>query len=202
MLRSQALEILKRMMPLTIPDVLNPDAGRHDGPPDEQAFAAEQVGYYFKYQNAGFQFSANWPDPSLLGLGDLPKTANGVAEPSSGTPERCSSPMARTRQKAVEYLHDALQDEQMWRSQITGNPDEGTIPVGQLPILQSVWAEWASAPPDFMLPTRGPTSVFDSLGRTPARLPRTILGVMQFDAARPEWIKYLSGEERTPRWPA
>ncbi len=96
--------------------------------------------------------------------------------------------------KAVEYLQAVANDEQMWKESITGNPDEGTIPVGQLPILQSLWTTWETSPPDFIAANPWTKSVFNSLGNAAAIAP-TPLGVLQFDTARAEWIKYLSGEE-------
>ena len=190
----EALEIMKRMMPLTIPDVLNPTPVNTTVSPDEQSFASEQVGYYFKYQNAGFQFSANWPDPSLIGLGPLPKTAEGVGGTVFWDTGAVLFTYGANKAKAVEYLQALGSDEQMWRDSITGNQDEGTIPVGQLPILKSVWDAWAASPPDFVAANPWARSVFDSLPNASAIAPCT-LGVLQFDTARAEWIKYLSGEE-------
>jgi len=190
----QALEILKEMMPLTIPDVLNPTPVNTTVSPDEQSFAAEQVGYYFKYQNAGFQFSANWPDPSLIGLGALPKTPDGVGGTVFWDTGAVLFTYGANKDKAVEYLQSIAKDEQMWRESVTGNPDEGTSPVGQLPILQSLWTEWETSPPDFIAANPWTRSVFNSLGKASAIAPNT-LGVLQFDTARAEWIKYLSGEE-------
>lgn len=194
----EALEIMKRMMPLANPDVLNPTSVDNTVAPDEQAFAAEQVGYYFKYQNAGFQFSANWPDPSQINLGPLPKTANGVGGTVFWDTGAVLFTYGANKAKAVEYLQAIGSDEQMWRESITGNPDEGTIPVGQLPILNSVWTAWESAPPDFITANPWAKSVFESLPNASAIAP-TPLGVLQFDTARVEWIKYLSGEEADAR---
>jgi hypothetical protein len=194
----QALEILKRMMPLTIPDVLNPTPVNTTVSPDEQAFAAEQVGYYFKYQNAGFQFSANWQDPSLINLGALPKTPDGVGGTVFWDTGAVLFTYGANKSKAVEYLQALAVDEQMWRESVTGNADEGTVPVGQLPVLQSLWAEWETAPPDFIADNPWTRTVFNSLANASAIAP-TPLAVLQFDTARPEWIKYLSGEEPDAR---
>jgi hypothetical protein len=189
----EALEIMKRMMPLTIPDVLNPTPVNTTVSPDEQSFAAEQVGYYFKYQNAGFQFSANWQDPSQINLGPLPKTPDGVGGTVFWDTGAVLFTYGANKAKAVEYMQTIGSDEQMWRESVTGNPDEGTIPVGQLPILNSVWTAWESAPPDFIANNPWTKSVFQSLPNASAIAPCT-LGVLQFDTARAEWIKYLSGE--------
>lgn len=190
----QALEIMKRMMPLANPDVLNPTSVDNTVAPDEQAFAAEQVGYYFKYQNAGFQFSASWPDPSLINLGALPKTPDGVGGTVFWDTGAVLFTYGANKAKAVEYMTTLSKDQQMWQESITGNPDEGTIPVGQLPVLQSIWTEWESAPPEFVANNPWTSSVYASLANAKAIAP-TPLGVLQFDTARTEWIKYLSGEE-------
>jgi multiple sugar transport system substrate-binding protein len=134
----EALEILKRMMPLAPADLLTADAVDNTVHPDEAAFAAEQAGYYFKYQNAGFQFSANWPDPSQLRLGGLPKTEAGVGGSVFWDTGAVLFKYGANKQAAVDYLTALAKDERMWKDSVTGNEDLGTIPVGQLPVLQSV----------------------------------------------------------------
>src|SRR3984893_16794811 len=71
----QALDIMKQMLAVSAPNVLNTgttDAGVNNTP-DEDAFAAQQATYFVKYQNAPLRFAATWPDPSQLQLGPLPK---------------------------------------------------------------------------------------------------------------------------------
>ena len=189
----EALEILKRMIPLGPSDILSPGAVDNNVKPDEASFAAEQAGYYFKYQNAGFQFSANWPDPSLLRLGALPKTPDGVGGTVFWDTGAVLFTYGANKPKAVEYLQALSNDQEMWKESAIGNPDEGTIPVGQLPVLQSVWSAWAASPPDWYTANPWMLSVLGSLQQASAIAP-TILGIKQFDLARPEWHKYLSGE--------
>ncbi|HRA47776.1 MAG TPA: extracellular solute-binding protein [Thermomicrobiales bacterium] len=189
----EALEIMKRMMPLGPADILDPGAVDNNVKPDEAAFAAEQAGFYFKYQNAGFQFSANWPDPSLLRLGALPKTPTGVGGTVFWDTGAVLFTYGSNKPAAVSYLEALSKDEQMWKESVTGNPDEGTIPVGQLPVLNSVWAAWAATPPDWYTANPWMLSVLGSLQNASAIAPN-ILGIKQFDIARPEWHKYLSGE--------
>ena len=74
----QALEILKSMMQWTAPDILAAAGVDNTTLVDQAAWAAEQAGYYFKYQNAPLTYSFTWPDPSQLRLARLPKTADGV----------------------------------------------------------------------------------------------------------------------------
>jgi multiple sugar transport system substrate-binding protein len=68
----EALEIMKRMMPLANPDVLS------EGSTDEQAFAAEHAAYYVKYQNAHLRMAAAWPDPSQIQIAALPVQVGGI----------------------------------------------------------------------------------------------------------------------------
>jgi hypothetical protein len=190
----QALEILKRMMPLAPADLLTADAVDNTVHPDEAAFAAEQAGYYFKYQNAGFQFSSNWPDPTQLRLGALPKTADGVGGSVFWDTGVVLFTYGANKQKAVDFLTALSKDERMWKESVLGNPDEGSPAVGQLPVLQSVWAGFDAAPPDWYTANPWMKEVLGSLQNASAIAP-TIIGIKQFDAARPEWHKYLSGEE-------
>jgi multiple sugar transport system substrate-binding protein len=194
----EALEILKRMMPLAPADLLTADAVDNTVHPDEAAFAAEQAGYYFKYQNAGFQFSANWPDPSQLRLGGLPKTEAGVGGSVFWDTGAVLFKYGANKQAAVDYLTALAKDERMWKDSVTGNEDLGTIPVGQLPVLQSVWAAYDAAPPEWYAANPWTKSVLTSLQNASAIAP-TILGIKQFDVARPEWHKYLSGDEPDAR---
>jgi hypothetical protein len=194
----EALEILKRMMPLAPADLLTADAVDNTVHPDEAAFAAEQAAYYFKYQNAGFQFSANWPDPSQLRLGGLPKTEAGVGGSVFWDTGAVLFTYGANKAKAVEYLTALSKDERMWKDSVTGNEDLGTIPVGQLPVLQSVWAAYDASPPEWYAANPWTKSVLASLQNASAIAP-TILGIKQFDVARPEWHKYLSGDEPDAR---
>ena len=88
----EALEIMKRMMPLANPDVLQP--GKTDGgvnqTPDEQVFASKAAAYYIKYQNAHLRFASTWEDPSQVTASphcQRPKMA--LAGRCSGQPARC-----------------------------------------------------------------------------------------------------------------
>ena len=194
----EALDIMKRMMPLANPDVLveGPvDATVHQ---DEAAFAGQQVAYYFKYQNAGLQFASNWPDPSQLRIGGLPKTENGVGGTVFWDTGAVLFKYGGNKQKCVDFLTALSKDDRMWEESIVGNEDEGVSPVGQLPVLQSVWAAWDASPPDWYAANPWTKSVLESLGRASAIAP-TIIAIKQFDVARPEWHKYLSGEEPDPK---
>ena len=72
------------------------------------------------------------------------------------------------------------------------------LPVGQLPVYQSVWEEYKSAPPECIADNPWAAAIWDGLGNAKAIAP-TILAITQFDLARPEWHKYLTGEESDPK---
>ncbi|MER3438461.1 MAG: ABC transporter substrate-binding protein [Chloroflexota bacterium] len=196
----EALEILKRMMPLTSADVLSEgstDAGVN-ATPDEQAFAAQQAAYYIKYQNAHLRMAAAWPDPSKVRIAGLPVKEGGAGGTVFWDTGAVLFKYGQNKEKAVEFMLALSKDMRIWKNSIQGDPEKGTIPVGQLPVLQSIWAEWKSTPPDFVSANKWIFSVYDSLSRAKAIAP-SILSVTQFNVARPEWIKYLSGEEPDPK---
>lgn len=191
----QALEILKRMMPLTTADILSPGStdGGVNATPDEQAFSAEQAAYYFKYQNAHLRMAATWPDPSKVRLSALPVAKGGVGGTVFWDTGIVLFTYGENKQKAADFVWALSNDDRVWKESIAGNKDTGIPAVGQLPILQSKWAAWAQTPPDFITANPWAVSVKDGLAKAKAIAP-SILSVTQFDVARPEWIKYLSGE--------
>jgi hypothetical protein len=192
----EALEIMKRMMEWTTSDILSEGStdGGVNATPDEQAFAAEQAAYYIKYQNAPLRMAAAWPDPSTLRLGTLPVQEGGVGGTVFWDTGIVLFTYGQNKEKAVEFVQALSNDEAIWQNSILGNPDEGTIPVGQLPIEQSIWEEWTANPPDWLEGQDWTFEIVDSLPQAKAIAP-SILAVTQFDVARPEWIKYLSGDE-------
>ena len=98
------------------------------------------------------------------------------------------------KQAMADFMLDMSVDERIWRNSLSGNPEEGTSPIGQLPVLQSVWNEWENNPPDFVEAASWVFSIRDSLASAKAIQP-TAIAISQFDVARPEWHKYLTGEE-------
>ena len=68
----EALELMRRMVELSHPDVLEPEAALASINPDEAAFAAGTVAYLVKYQNAHVRFASGWPDPTRLQIAALP----------------------------------------------------------------------------------------------------------------------------------
>ncbi len=80
---------------------------------------------------------------------------------------------------------------QVAMSSVTTTASESWLFERRIP--KSLWAAWETNPPDFIAANPWARTVFDSLGNASAIAPCT-LGVLQFDTARVEWIKYLSGE--------
>lgn len=191
-----ALEIMKRMMPLTTADILSEGStdGGVNATPDEQAFSAQQAGYYIKYQNAHLRMAATWEDPSLVRLAALPVQEGGVGGTVFWDTGIVLFKYGQNKQKAADFILALSKDDRIWAESIAGNAETGIPAVGQLPILQSKWAEWATTPPDFLTANPWALSVKDGLAKASAIAP-SILSVTQFTVARPEWLKYLSGEE-------
>ncbi len=145
-----ALEIMKQMMELTAPDVLAASSVDAAVLVDQAIWSSEQAGYYFKYQNAPLTYSATWADPTQLRMDKLPSqpdTAGGTVFWNTGA---VLLTHGSNKEKMVEFMQAFSTDDRIWENSVVGNPDEGTTPVGQLPILQSVWAEWDANPPAFL----------------------------------------------------
>jgi len=189
----QAVEIMKRMMELTSADVLSPGSVDATVLADEAVFAGQQAAYYFKYQNAPLRNAAQWPDPSKLMLGKLPAPEGGVGGTVFWDTGAVLFKYGKNKEKAVEFFNALSNDERIWRNSVVGNADEGIFPAGQLPILQSLWAKWEANPPDWLAANPWAVEIYDSLATASAIAP-SILAIKQFDTARPEWHKYLSGE--------
>jgi multiple sugar transport system substrate-binding protein len=189
----QAVEILKRMMELTAVDVLAPGSVDAVVLADEAVWAAQQAAYYFKYQNAPLRNAAQWPDPTKLMLGNLPAPEGGVGGTAFWDTGAVLFKNGRNKEKAVEFLTALSNDERIWRNSVIGTPDEGVPPAGQVPVLESLWTQWEASPPDWLAANPWAREIFDSLDTASAIAP-SVLGIKQFDTARPEWHKYLSGE--------
>jgi multiple sugar transport system substrate-binding protein len=181
------------MMELTSSDVLAAAGVDNTVLVDEAAFASQQAAYYFKYQNAPLRNAAQWPDPTKLQIGKLPAPAGGVGGTVFWDTGAVLFTYGANKAKAVEFFTALSKDDRIWSNSVTGNPDEGILPAGQVPVLQSKWTEWEATPPDWLVANPWARAVYDSLASASAIAP-CILAIKQFDVARPEWHKYLSGE--------
>src|SRR5215218_7199040 len=189
----EALELMKRMMPLANPDVLNPgliDGGVNDTP-DEFAFAAQQVAYYIKYQNAHLKRASTWEDPSILRFGALPKPEDGAGGTVFWTTGAVLMKYGQDKEQAAQYLDKLTHDQRIWEHSITGDlPAEPAM--GQLPVYETMWQEYESNRPSWM--TDWAFTIKDGLGAAKAIAP-SILAIQQFDIAAPFYTAYLRGEE-------
>ncbi|MGI8476648.1 MAG: ABC transporter substrate-binding protein, partial [Thermomicrobiales bacterium] len=169
----QALEILKKMMPLTTSDILS--EGTTDGgvnaTPDEQAFAAEQAGYYIKYQNAHLRMAATWPDPSKVRLSALPVQTGGAGGTVFWDTGIVLFKYGSNKQKAADFVQAVAKDDRIWKESIAGNKDTGIPAVGQLPILESKWKAWEATPPDFITANPWARAIHDGLANAKAIAP-------------------------------
>jgi multiple sugar transport system substrate-binding protein len=189
----QALEILKRMMELTISDVLTPGEPSAPVLVDEAAFAGQQAAYMFKYQNSPLRHASQWPDPSKLMIARLPAPEGGVGGTVFWDTGAVLFKFGKNKEQAVSYFTAFSTDDRVWEGSVVGDLDEGVPPAGQLPVLQSKWAEWEANPPEWLTANPWTYEIYDSLANASAIAP-SILAVTQFNVARPEWHKYLTGE--------
>lgn len=191
----QALEIMKEMMEYANPDVLNEgttDAGVNQTP-DEQAFASIRAAYYIKYQNAPLRFAATWPDPSVLHMSALPVAEGGVGGTVFWDTGSVLFTHGANKQPAADYLQALSTDPRIWEESIAGNLDEGITPVGQLPVLESLWQEYEADPPEWLTANPWASSIWESLPDASAIHPSK-LSITQFNVAAPFYTSYLSGE--------
>lgn len=188
------LKLMKEMMALSHPDILLEGAsdGGVNGTPDEVAFAARKVAYYTKYFNAPLRMAANWPDPSKLKMGGLPKFENGAGSTVFWTTGSCLFKYGKNKDKAAEYIKSLTYDMQIWQDSIAGT---AVAHPGQLPPYQSIYAGWEASRPEW-LP--------DFVGLITGQLPKAraitnhAFGLSQFQIAKSEWEKYLNGTEPDP----
>jgi ABC-type glycerol-3-phosphate transport system substrate-binding protein len=189
----EALEIMKRMMPFANPDVLNP--GQTDGgmnqTPDEQAFAAQTVAYYIKYQNAPLRFAGAWPDPSQLRLGALPRPEDGVGGTVFWSTGSVLLRHGEDKEQGAAYIDTLTHDQRIWEKSVTGTPPEQPA-VGQLPIYETMWEEYRANRPEWL--TDWAFAIRDGLENAAAIRP-TRLGLTQFTVGGPFYFAYLSGEQ-------
>jgi multiple sugar transport system substrate-binding protein len=190
----KALELMKNIMEYSHPDILlqgQSDAGVNQTP-DEIAFGAERVGYITKYQNAPTRFAENWRDPSLLKLGALPKFEGGEGSTVFWTTGAALFKYGQNKEAAAAYMTELTYDMQLWQNSIEGT--ETGRPM-QLPPYSSIYAEWDANPPEWLPP--GVSLIRGQLDVAKA-IPNHLFGLQQFIIGRPEWEKYLMGEESDP----
>lgn len=192
----EALEIMKRMMEYANPDVLNEgtsDAGVNQTP-DEGAFAAQQVAYYVKYQNAHLRFAGAWPDPAQLRLANLPTAEGGAGATVFWDTGAALFTFGKNKERAAAYMRALTYDDRIWQQSITGSDDDPAV--GQLPVYQSIWESYRSSPPEW-LPDWA-FLIFDQLQQSQA-IKTHQFGVTQFVIGKPHWERYLTGETDDPR---
>lgn len=191
----QALEIMKEMMELANPDVLNEgttDAGVNQTP-DEQAFASRRAAYYIKYQNAPLRFAATWTDPSALHMDALPAPEGGDGGTVFWDTGAVLFKHGLNKEQAANYMLALSTDMRIWEESIAGNPDDDITPVGQLPVTDMVWEELESTPPEWLTENPFATAIWESLPQASAIAPSP-LSITQFNVAAPFYTAYLSGE--------
>ena len=184
---------MKQMTELANPDVLN--EGGVDGiGPDDAAFTGQQVAYWIKYQNAPIQRAAAWPDPAVLGLGALPKVDGGAGGTVFWDTGAVLFANGLNKEQAANYMQTLSNDERIWQESVAGNMDEGVPPVGQLPVLNSLWDTYEATPPEWLTANPWANDIWASLPNASAITP-TELAITQFNVAAPFYVAYLAGEK-------
>jgi ABC-type glycerol-3-phosphate transport system substrate-binding protein len=192
----QALEIMKQMLELSSANALQP--GTTDGgvnqTPDEVAFAAQQVAYYIKYQNAPLRMAGTWTDPTALRLGALPKAQGGEGATVFWTTGACLFKWGQNKEKAAEYMKALTYDAKIWQDSIAGSSAGHP---GHLPPFKSVYAQWEQEKPDWLQQETWVPLVRSQLDVAKA-IPNHAFGLQQFVLGQPVWEKYLKGEVADP----
>lgn len=193
-----ALEIMKRMMEYAPSDILTDGAtdGGVNATPDEMAFGGEEAAYYIKYQNAHLRKASEWVDPSMLRFAAMPGPdgPGGTVFWDTGV---TLFTHGQNKQASADFVAALSSDMGIWQNSITGSED-GDPPVGQMPILESIWAEWRANAPDYVAGNPWVFGLYDGLEKARAIQP-SILSIDQFTVARVEWVKYLEGSEADPK---
>jgi hypothetical protein len=185
---------MKQMKEVANPNVLEPGTtdGGVNNTPDEQAFAARQVAYYVKYENAPIRFAGTWPDPSQLRMAGLPKVPGGAGATVFWDTGAALFKYGKNKQQAADYMRFLTYDTRVWQEAIGG----GRAAAGQLPPYQSLWRKWNAHRPSWM-PAWAPL-VFDQLKVSKA-IRTDKFGLQQFVIGQPHWQKYLTGDEKNPK---
>lgn len=193
----QALELMKKMLDLSAANALQPGTtdGGVNNTPDEVAFASQAVAYYVKYQNAPLRFAANWPDPSALRMGALPKAKGGAGATVFWTTGACLFKYGKNKEKAAEYLQALTYSDRIWKDSIAGSD---TAHPGQLPPFKSIYAKWETEKPDWLQEQSWVPLVRGQLDVAKA-IPNHAFGLQQFILGQPVWEKYLTGEVSDPK---
>ena len=182
----EALEIMRRMVELSHPDVLDPEAVLASISPDEAMFAAQTVAYYVKYQNAHVRFASGWPDPTRLQLAPLPANGGpgGTVFWSTGV---TLLRYGRNKRDAAAYANALTHDERIWRRSMGTGRDAA----GQLPAFRSL-PGWSRPTPTWVA---GWVPAVTEAMRAAKPIRPHALGEEQFTVSRPYWEEYLRGSE-------
>ncbi len=190
----QALQLMKKIYDLSGPDTLNPgntDGGVNDTP-DENQFSTQKVAYFTKYQNAPIRFSALWPDPSKLKLGQLPKFANGEGGTVFWDTGMALFKYGQNKDKAAQYLKALTTDDRIWQESLS----VGQKQTGHVPPYQSFWDKWKANRPSWMQDY--PFQVAEQLKVSKA-IPNHKFGLTQFVIGQQYWQRYITGETSDPK---
>jgi multiple sugar transport system substrate-binding protein len=189
-----ALEVMKQMMEVAPKNIL--EEGKTDAgvnvTPDEETFAARQVAYWVKYQNAPTRFSGTWPDPKVLHIAGLPKARSGGGTVFWNTGAALFK-YGQNKQQAANYMEFLTRDVRIWKHAL-GKDVRGAS--GQLSPYKSDWAKWTKSPPPWM--AQWAFTVRKELATAKA-IKTHKFGLTQFVIGKPAWEAYLKGDEKSAK---
>ncbi|HVU15130.1 MAG TPA: twin-arginine translocation signal domain-containing protein [Phototrophicaceae bacterium] len=192
----QALQLMKKILDVSSANALQPGTtdGGVNNTPDEVAFAAEQVAYYIKYENAPLRMASTWQDPTALRLGALPKQTGGAGGTVFWNTGAVLFKYGQNKEKAAEYMKALTYNAQLWQDSIAGTAQAHP---GQLPPYKSIYDGWAKDNPDWLQKQTWVPVVRAQLDNAKA-IPNHAFGLQQFIIGEPLWEKYLTGDEPDP----
>ena len=204
----EALEIMRRLVEVSNPDVLDVASAHFPPAPTtvepasvESPFATERVAYYFDHVYAPLNMSTRWSEPSHLRINALPSVPGGAGGTVFWSFGAGLFIDGRNKALAAEYMHFLTRNARLYLAGI----GKGRTKISLLQPYETVWEDWRVDPPwwlpNWVLPLK------DQLTRSRAipisevgpRWPHWKSGVSQFHVGRPHWETYLRGEERDPR---
>jgi ABC-type glycerol-3-phosphate transport system substrate-binding protein len=184
-----ALEVMRRMTELANPDVVTGNS---------QFYSVEGAGYLFSWMANHMLQSASWPDPGRVRVARMPVPPGGTGD----TLFWCTGALLPTygghKPEAAAYMDAITHDEDVYEFAITGGPEGLGSRTGQLPVYDSVWAQYTNSPPAWLVDAPWMSGIRDWL-EDAAFIQPSKLGFNQFFLNNAEIVTYLKGEETDAR---
>ena len=172
----QALEILRRMMELTIPDVLAPGEPSSLMLVDEAAFTGAAGGLLLQVSELAAAVRFAVAGPVQADACPAPGSRRRRGRHGLLGHRRCPIQVRQEQAAGGRVLRGPLDR----RAVLAGTASSAiqrraVTPAGQLPVLQSVWTTWEDSPPEWITANPWTWEIYDSLADASAIAP-SILG--------------------------